>query len=185
MNSSHARNKERSLSLSGWARKCVAALACTATGSACAGGAAVSSVGATSGLVITSFAVPVGVPVTTLNVPGVLYAYSQASGSCACAHCRCGESAASPRESTVTTQDVESPGAQVLRQRCARCHTGQEAKEHVQLFDDDGAPSAGWREHTQAMFEAIIERRMPKGGELSAEEKVQLIEWLLNASDEE
>lgn len=164
-----------------------------------AGGVAAAS-SVSSGLTITSFAVPVGVPVTTLNVPGVLFAYGspqpvvQAARSpqgCCCAACSCGQpraaavrpSATAATEAVAESPVVESPGAVVLRQRCAECHSGDTAKGDVRLREANGSAAANWRDHVQAMFEAIVERRMPKGGELTAEEKVRLIEFLMSKGE--
>lgn len=197
--------KQRSRNFAGgrWMRRIAvvglaAVVSAAIDGGVWAGGPiSVASASASSGLVITSFAVPVGVPVTPLNVPGVLFAYSQpaipaaapraaAPGACACGECKCnGKTDERSQSARMTTQEVESSGAAVLRQRCAKCHTGAEAKEHVRLFEDDGVLADDWQRHAQAMFEAVIERRMPKGGVLSAEEKVQLIEWLVGLTEGE
>lgn len=172
-------------------------VAALAPAAAIAGGpAVVASASASSGLVITSFAVPVGVPVTTLNVPGVLFAYGQpnttayaaaqtSAGKCACGQCMCGGKASAKAEAPrVQATAADSPGLAVLRQRCGACHSGGEAKENVRLFDENGDLAADWHDHAQAMFEAVVDRRMPKGGQLTAEEKVQLIEWLVERDEQ-
>ncbi len=150
-----------------------------------------SSVVQSGSLIVTPFAVPVAVPVTVLNPSGVLFAYGSprptASVSqdeppaCTCGDCQVHGRAAG-KQSTIASPLADHPGAAILKGRCAKCHTGGEAKGGVRLFSADEAGAAwrsGWQEHAQEVFDAVLSGEMPKGGDpLNAEEKLAIIEFL-------
>ena len=150
-----------------------------------------SSVVQSSSLIVTPFAVPVAVPVTVLNPSGVLFAYGSPQPMAAAAQaeppaCTCGDcqvhGRAAGKQPTLAAALADHPGAAIVKGRCAKCHTGGEAKGGVRLFsgDEDGPTwRPGWQEHAQAVFDAVLSGEMPKGGEpLNAEEKLAIIEFL-------
>lgn len=162
----------------------------------------VKHVAAVQTLVVTPFAVPVGVPVATLGT--VAYSYGSAAGaytaapaaataapSSALCNCpQCGAHADQPApgsppepvgpEAVFGPSSTREPaGAQVLRKRCAGCHSGQAAKGNLRLFDG-GAWADGWRASGRAIFTAIREGTMPKGGPpLTDEEFTAVAEFLI------
>lgn len=117
-------------------------------------------------LAVVPFAVPVAVPVALLSQPAVFYA-------------RRAEIITEPR---VTVESIGSQAPQaadaveVLRTRCAACHTGERSKGELPLFTDDGAIVE--RLPRRAILDAVVERRMPKGAAPLTEEELELIrDW--------
>lgn len=169
---------------------CAVLVAATLPASSDAGGCkavvSTTSVVQAASLVVTPFAVPVAVPVTVINPSGVLFAYGspqpsaavQAAPSCTCP--TCGGRADQAKGAAAPSKH---PGADVLLGRCAKCHTGNEAKGGIALFvaGPEAVPiwRVGWQEHAQAVFAAVLDGNMPKGGDpLSPEEKLAIIEYL-------
>lgn len=141
-------------------------------------------------VVASTFAVPVAVPVVTLQQPGVLFSYGAyqsggSSGAAAGMSCGC---AAAHGEADAGVHAlggaVAPPGVTVLKGRCAKCHTGPDAKGGISMFSGDGKWAAGWQSHAQRIFEAVLDGTMPKGGKLSAEEKIAVIEYLRSLPNE-
>jgi len=117
-------------------------------------------------LTVVPFAVPVAVPVAVLSQPAVFYA-------------RRAELIAEPTAKVqhAPPQAPQSAGAEdVLRMRCAACHTGEDSKGELRLFAEDGAIVE--RLPRRAILDAVVERRMPKGvAPLTPEELTLLREW--------
>ena len=127
------------------------------------------------------FAIPVAVPVAVVNAPSVVYGYS-------------GYSAAYQSRPTVEPQRVEPQpsltAAEVVTNRCVKCHSGDEPKAGFDLsFDPEALDGQGAnlieldRDTRYRMLRRIMEpdkrNRMPKGGELSREEFDALVDALV------
>lgn len=141
------------------------------------------------GLAVSGFAIPVGVPVAAVAGPLVVYSYRDAAGvatrpserpvACGCGCCGGGR-AEIDTVGSLAVNGEEPAGAAVLRQRCARCHGGSGAQGGVRLFSEQGTWEPGWRAKRKAVFSAIRDGVMPKGGPaLGDEEFTSVVEFLL------
>lgn len=118
-----------------------------------------------TGLTMVPFAVPVAVPVAVISQPAVLYAYrADVAASATLAP-------AKPPAATPTLGAVD-----VLRTRCASCHSGASAEGELAIFDDRGELVE--RLPRRAMLEAVEKGTMPKGLAPLTEDEVELLrEW--------
>lgn len=167
---------------------------------ATAGGRERQRVATSAGLTVTGFAVPVGIPVAGAPLPLVVYSYRGVAGEtsanadgragCGCTGCGCGEvngrNPGAGSAARVTTQEAPPPaepdGAIVLREKCARCHSGEAAEGEVDLWESATGPwRPGWRQSGGAIYRAVRDGRMPKGGPtLSDEEFAAVVDFLLS-----
>lgn len=72
--------------------------------------------------------------------------------------------------------------ASVLRTRCATCHRG-ENETGTTLWDEDGKTLSATLDDAAVLYQVITDR-MPKGGELTVEEKAILVSWLRERAKE-
>ena len=119
--------------------------------------------------VLATVAVPVAYPLGGYS--SVLSGYAPAAGNADVA------ATASARSAE------EAPRWEViLRQRCGKCHTG-ENEAGVTLLEGDGATVAKGFADEAVLYEIVTEG-MPKGGSLSVEEKATLVAWLRTRAKE-
>ncbi|MBX7164826.1 MAG: hypothetical protein K1X74_00635 [Pirellulales bacterium] len=127
---------------------------------------------ASSGLVVVPFAVPVAVPVATIQAPAVLYSWRGAASTSVMSDAA-GESAA--------VQEALG-GEGLVRQRCARCHEGEAAKGDL-VLTDLGALSAEQRlEAVRRVVSDDPQVRMPRGMLLSPSEIGRMVQELSERS---
>ena len=118
-------------------------------------------------LAVVPFAVPIAVPVAVVSQPAVFYARRVELVSD-----RFGSAAGISQDATASLRTAE----EVLRTRCASCHTGESAKGELQLFEQEGKLAE--RLPRRAILEAVVEGRMPKGAATLTEEEIELLsEW--------
>lgn len=147
---------------------------------------------AVQALAVVPFAVPVGMPVAPLGTVSYSYASAGTAAPVApqAAGCPCGCHAGEPAAGPAAPQPVgpepiepaasESPGLAILRERCAKCHTGETAKGGTILFGAAGEWFVG--APGRDVFAAIRDGKMPKGGPpLTGEEFTDVVDWLLGA----
>jgi len=150
-------------------------------------------------LVIVPFAVPVAVPVATLQQPAVLYSYRQHAGpSVANAVTHAQPAATTDREviaASGPSQDAASTAifapntaVEIMAARCAACHTGDTPQGHLQIFDATGRilPRLPRRAILElASPDEAGQIRMPPGErtKLTAAERAALAEWARPPSD--
>lgn len=105
-----------------------------------------------SGLVVVPFAVPVAVPVATVQKPSVLYGYrGYAAGHAA---------GSFPTTTTPRIDEPPSDAAAVLARHCRSCHQNAAAEGQMQLFDESGQLLS--RLPRRRVLEAVQAGRMPK-----------------------
>lgn len=121
---------------------------------------------ARSDAVAAPFAVPVAVPVATVRVPSVLYAYGSAAAPIA--------RSTGPSAALV---DSPQPAERVLRARCSACHQGAAARGGLMIFDDQGVLRARLPRHL--MWSMIAKGKMPPEGaaELEQADRSAIEEW--------
>ena len=122
-----------------------------------------------NGLVVVPFAVPVAVPVATVNVPTVLYSFDGNPDYQARPHVM----------QAVPNPDIaamESPS--LVRRKCAKCHGGPSPKAGLDL----SKPAALTTKQRLAAVARVVsddpEERMPKGGTLSPAEIGRVLQEL-------
>lgn len=120
------------------------------------------------------FAIPVAVPVAIINVPSVVYGYSGYSA----AYRQQVQPVIEPQKAEAK---VSYTAAEIVTNRCTKCHSGDEPKGGFNLHDANLAELD--RDTRFKMLLRIMEpdkgKRMPKDGELSREEFDALVDSLV------
>jgi mono/diheme cytochrome c family protein len=120
-----------------------------------------------NGLVIVPFAVPVAVPVATVQQPSVLYSFRRyadesltASTPVTLPQGEREERSAASSLSTAPASSSQLDAAAVLSRHCASCHRGSASQGSLMLFDTAGTLLN--RLPRQAVLEAVEQNRMPQ-----------------------
>jgi len=146
-----------------------------------AASACVSAQATTSKLVITPFAVPVAVPVATVNVSRLFYRYQTEPVATHCVPPRDEPPEGVVPEPNAKQPTAETSGAEVVTRKCAACH--REGNAGNGLILDGVAIGSLDRPARLEILRRITtsdpNERMPRRGELSAEEREWLLEQLV------
>jgi mono/diheme cytochrome c family protein len=125
--------------------------------------------------VATTFAVPVGVPVsyTTPVAPFAPYWYSSA------AYIQQQQQAATAHSDGLEASGGRNAPLVLFNGKCVRCHSGEKPKAGLDLSD----PANLDPETKLKAVRAVLDERMPKGGKLSAVEAGQVLDVLSRESE--
>lgn len=74
--------------------------------------------------------------------------------------------------------DQSSGGLEILKAKCARCHSGARSRGGVELFDEGGLNFVGKSDPVEVHY-AVHKNRMPPSGGLSDDEKLDIRKFLL------
>lgn len=122
-----------------------------------------------SGFTVVPFAVPVAVPVATVQSPTVLYSYD--------GHRPPHQTTQVPLEEPPV--EANSPSrATLLEQRCATCHGGDAPKAGIDLSHPAGLSPAQRLSAVARVVSDDADLRMPKGTTLSASEIGRVLQEL-------
>ncbi len=126
----------------------------------------------TSGLTVVPFAVPVAVPVATVQVPTVLYSYS-ASGA---AH------PTAPASTDIGAHvDTAEEATSIIQQACVRCHGGEAPQAGLSLESLDGLSREQRLEAVARLVSDDPDLRMPRGATLAPAEIGRVLQALSGA----
>lgn len=136
--------------------------------------------------VVTSFAVPVGVPVATVANPSLFYSYNAYAPQQAAAsadvysqsfEARLAERIAEKIAARMAGGTFEAKALTVVDQHCAKCHSGPEPKGGFAVDLGPLTDSQKLKSISRVLSEDSG-KRMPKGETLSAAELGKLIQFL-------
>ena len=118
-----------------------------------------------NGFAVVPFAVPVAVPVTTVNVPTVLYSFDAHRGY-------------QQQPQAKTSEPKHTATTVLVVQKCAKCHSGEAPKGGLDLTN----PSALTTKQRLSAVARVVsddpDERMPKGATLSPGEIGRVLQEL-------
>ena len=136
------------------------------------------------GLAVVPFAVPVAVPVATVNPGGVYYGYQQQAQPQAvqqqapCPQVAHEQAVQEPQTAEPLTGETQAESTSLVHQHCAKCHTGEQAKAGFRL---EAWTTLGAEQRLKMIRRVLSDdesTRMPKGKQLDPQTLGELIQEL-------